>query len=150
MTKPLRRVCYTLLVSAVGLGVFMSMSEFPDESPSRAKMWSLDDQQVARGAPEISPDRHATLPVEELAPGLFRIESSAGSSVLALRGDTHSLLVDAGTLDGAPDLQSTLDSLRLGPVSHVIVTHYHDDHIAGAAWFKGERRVGCRTREDRC
>ncbi len=77
-----------------------------------------------------------TLTVDEVAPNLYMIESSVGSNVLALRGNGRTLLVDAGPAEGVEQLQATLDSLGLDPVTHVVVTHYHDDHLAGAAWFK--------------
>ena len=55
-----------------------------------------------------------------------------------LRGDRHSVLVDAGTF---AQRERLLQAVRDARVSLILLTHGHMDHAGGAAWLS--RQLGC-------
>jgi len=59
-------------------------------------------------------------------------------NVLALRGDTGTLLVDAQSAKRVELVDSALRSLGAGPVRTIINSHYHGDHIEGNAHFRAK------------
>ena len=60
-----------------------------------------------------------------------------------VRGSDGVLLVDAGTtLIEAAALRADAFALVGGPVSHIVLTHHHFDHVMGSAGF-GEAAIYC-------
>jgi glyoxylase-like metal-dependent hydrolase (beta-lactamase superfamily II) len=74
--------------------------------------------------------------LEELAPGIYRIDAvgpSAVVNVFAIRGHEGWVLVDAG-LPGSPRrIQRALGDLGVQPgaLTTIYLTHHHQDHIGG-------------------
>lgn len=60
----------------------------------------------------------------------------ANGNVLAIRGDTGTLLIDAQSARRVGLLDSALTALNAPRVRLVINTHYHGDHIEGNAHFR--------------
>ena len=88
----------------------------------------MDDSQAASG-----------LILEALAPGIY----AAGGDQALLRPWVGILVTPAGTLlvdsgNGplhAADLQAALERLQAPPVTHILLTHHHWDHVFGSAYF---------------
>lgn len=89
-------------------------------------------------------------PMAGAAPG-FRIETLAPGVHAAIRTDPPGLMVDANCLfivndddvvvvdapEASADLIAALKGITDKPVSHLINTHWHDDHVIGnATWRK--------------
>lgn len=74
-----------------------------------------------------------SLAVEKLDATLYRISGTAAGGVLVLVGDAGLLLVDSGDAGEAAAFDSVLRSISTLPVTHILNTHYHFDHIGGNA-----------------
>jgi len=72
------------------------------------------------------------LEVEPLADGLYLVRGT-GSNVVAQVGPDGVLLVDTGYGPALPALRAALQTLEAGPVTRVVVTHPHEDHMGSAA-----------------
>ena len=83
--------------------------------------------------------------VTEVAPGIYQVSVlRAGVTVLAEGGRV--VLLDAGLRTSAEAVLAFLASKGFKPdsVSHILITHYHPDHIGGLARLQGatDARVG--------
>jgi cyclase len=93
----------------------------------------------------------AALPLAAAAAPGFRIETLAPGVHAAIRTDPPGLMVDANCLfivndadvvvvdapEASQELIAALRKITDKPVSHLINTHWHDDHVIGnAAWRK--------------
>lgn len=74
------------------------------------------------------------MPTDELRPNLFRIQLGRYQCHL-WRTPELAMLVDTGEPDTAGQLVGELRSLGLAPrdLDLVVLTHFHDDHVGGAA-----------------
>ncbi|HUQ50846.1 MAG TPA: MBL fold metallo-hydrolase [Gammaproteobacteria bacterium] len=83
--------------------------------------------------------REATVTSEQLQPGLHVLYGSGGGqvsgNVLVLIGDQGSLVVDTGYPVHVPLYRQEIAKLGGGAVTHVINTHFHDDHSEGNKIF---------------
>jgi len=82
-------------------------------------------------------DRHNAAVLKQLAPNIFWMapEHATDRPALgAIAGDEHTLLVDAGaSVQHARQFQDALAAHSLPPLSHVVLTHSHWDHVFGAS-----------------
>lgn len=69
--------------------------------------------------------------ITEVAPGFQVISGFANGNVLALTGQRSVLVVDAQSAKRVAAADSVLREVTPLPVTLVINTHYHDDHIGG-------------------
>ena len=91
--------------------------------------------------PETTP--HLTL--QALTPGIY----AAGGEQALLRPwlgvvitPAGTVLIDSGNGPGhAAALQTALGHLQAPPVTHILLTHHHWDHVFGSAFFPGARVV---------
>ena len=96
--------------------------------------------------------KRMTVPVEELAPGVFRLEIAAPIPVNVglVVGDEGCALVDSGTTEAnARAILAALGRITDQPLRYVINTHHHGDHSFGNFWCRPARLVGhrqCRAR----
>lgn len=77
-------------------------------------------------------------------PDKDRVASTVGVIV----GDTETVLVDAGNSPQlARSIRSSLKTIKAPPISHIIYTHHHWDHVFGAHLFgvPAVAHVQCRT-----
>jgi cyclase len=76
---------------------------------------------------------------EELQPGLHVLYGAGGGqtsgNVLVLFGASGALVVDTGYSQHAPKYREAIERLGGGAVTHVINTHWHDDHSEGNKVF---------------
>ena len=73
--------------------------------------------------------------VEEIGGGLYAVTEGVYQSIFLTTGEGV-ILVDAPpTLD--PNLRAAIASVTDEPVTHLVYTHHHADHIGGAAPFAG-------------
>lgn len=74
---------------------------------------------------------------ERLAPGLHRCRLSFCDVTVGLvSGRAGALLVDSGTtLTEAAAIDADVRELAGHPVTHIVLTHKHFDHVLGSAWF---------------
>lgn len=68
------------------------------------------------------------LSVRRLGDGLHLVQG-AGSNVVVMLGEDGVLLVDTGYGPALPALRSAIAAVGGGPVTHLIVTHPHEDHM---------------------
>lgn len=80
------------------------------------------------------------LSIRTLADGLHLIQG-AGANILALVGDDDVLLVDSGYAPALPALRSAIAAIGGGPVTRLIVTHAHEDHMGATAGLGPEAVV---------
>ncbi|MDY7092451.1 MAG: MBL fold metallo-hydrolase [Acidobacteriota bacterium] len=125
------------------------MSRFPSLpiSPARRGLCSLPLLVILGccflvGYPAGAADEPAAVaepaPIEELAPGIHRIELGADGAVVAVDGPRGRLLVDSGSAAALPRLLAALETLPPLPVRLVINTHYHADHLGGNGTFRAQ------------
>jgi glyoxylase-like metal-dependent hydrolase (beta-lactamase superfamily II) len=83
--------------------------------------------------------REASVTTEQVKPGLYVLRSAGGTqvsgNVLALMGDKGSLVIDSGYSQFVPKYREAIAALHGGAVTHVINTHWHDDHSEGNKLF---------------
>jgi glyoxylase-like metal-dependent hydrolase (beta-lactamase superfamily II) len=85
------------------------------------------------------PPREAAVTTEPLAPDLHVLYGTGGGqvsgNVLALITAQGTLVVDTGYPVHVPKYREAIATLRGGPVTHAINTHWHDDHSEGNKLF---------------
>ena len=85
------------------------------------------------------PQREASVTTEQVKPGLYVLRSAGGTqvsgNVLAVLGDAGVLLIDSGYPQFVPKYREAIATLHGGAVTHVINTHWHDDHSEGNKLF---------------
>ncbi|PRI13724.1 MBL fold metallo-hydrolase [Mycobacterium shigaense] len=76
---------------------------------------------------------------ELLGPGVHRCRLSfCDVTVGVVSGVAGALLVDSGTtLTEAAAIDADVRELAGHPVTHIVLTHKHFDHVLGSAWFTG-------------
>jgi glyoxylase-like metal-dependent hydrolase (beta-lactamase superfamily II) len=76
---------------------------------------------------------------EQLAPRVHRCRLPFCDVTIGLiHGSTAALLVDTGTtLTEAAAVDSDVRELAGRPVTHIVLTHKHFDHVLGSSWFAG-------------
>lgn len=79
--------------------------------------------------------RAAAVTTEQLAPDLHVLFGAGGGqvsgNVLALTTPQATLVVDSGYTVHVPKYREAIAALRGGPITHVVNTHWHDDHSEG-------------------
>jgi cyclase len=86
------------------------------------------------------PPRAPGVSHKALKPNVFVLRSDGGTqvagNVLAIVGDNGVLLVDSGYPQFVPKYREVLGAFSHGgPITHVINTHWHDDHSEGNKLF---------------
>jgi cyclase len=85
------------------------------------------------------PPREASVTTEQVKPGLYVLRSAGGTqvagNVLAVLGDAGVLVIDSGYSQFVPKYRDAIAVLHGGAVTHVINTHWHDDHSEGNKLF---------------
>ena len=85
------------------------------------------------------PPREASVTTEQVKPGLYVLRSAGGTqvagNVLAVLGDAGVLIIDSGYPQFVPKYRESIAALHGGTVTHVINTHWHDDHSEGNRLF---------------
>ena len=93
----------------------------------------------AAAAAAQEPPREASVTTEQVKPGLYVLRSAGGTqvsgNVLAVLGATGTLIVDSGYPQFVPKYREAIATLHGGAVTHVINTHFHDDHSEGNKLF---------------
>ncbi len=81
---------------------------------------------------------------EQLGTGVWRTRLPFLDVTVGLvSGNTHALLVDAGTtLAEARGIEADITALTGQHVTRIILTHNHFDHVLGCSWFK-EAEIYC-------
>ncbi|MEY2668848.1 MAG: hypothetical protein RJA59_1486, partial [Pseudomonadota bacterium] len=80
----------------------------------------------------------ATAPPREVAPGVILVDTGyvrpGVAAAWIVKGGASAAVIETGTARSVPHLLAALSSQGIAPgaVSHVIVTHVHLDHAAGA------------------
>jgi cyclase len=81
------------------------------------------------------PPREAAVATETLKPGVHVLRGAGGGqaagNVLVLLGTQGALVVDSGYPQFVPKYREAIASLSGGAITHVINTHWHDDHSEG-------------------
>ena len=94
---------------------------------------------TAAAAAQPPPPREAGVAFKPLKPNVFALRSEGGTqvagNVLAVIGEKGVLLVDSGYPQFVPKYREVLGMLHGGAVTHVINTHWHDDHSEGNKLF---------------
>jgi glyoxylase-like metal-dependent hydrolase (beta-lactamase superfamily II) len=97
---------------------------------------------AAAPAAAQEPPREAAVTTEQLAPDLNVLFGAGGGqvsgNVLALTTPQATLIVDSGYPVHVPKYREAIAALRGGPVTHVVNTHWHDDHSEGNKLFGPE------------
>ena len=70
-------------------------------------------------------------PMNKIAPSV-----GDDGNIAASFGDDGIVLVDVEEAGHGPKIHSALRSIADKPVRFVILTHYHDDHVGGSAFFQ--------------
>ena len=106
---------------------------------TRQVLWAACFLLVAAAAAAQEAPRAASVAHKLLKPNVVVLRSEGGTqvagNVLAVIGDKGVLLVDSGYPQFVPWYRTVLDMLHGGPVTHVINTHWHDDHSEGNKLF---------------
>jgi glyoxylase-like metal-dependent hydrolase (beta-lactamase superfamily II) len=76
---------------------------------------------------------------------LMRVAFGAGGNVLVMREGGRSLLVDTKNAGFGAVLRAEAEAFG-GPLSHVVLTHHHGDHIGGTPAFRPDVPVVGQTR----
>jgi glyoxylase-like metal-dependent hydrolase (beta-lactamase superfamily II) len=74
-----------------------------------------------------------SLTARAMGPGVWIVPGPPGGTVLAVQGSGAALLVDAQSAEAAPAVARALSAVQLAPVTTLVHTHYHEDHIAGTS-----------------
>jgi glyoxylase-like metal-dependent hydrolase (beta-lactamase superfamily II) len=94
---------------------------------------------LAGAAAAQEPPREASVTTEQVKPGLYVLRSAGGTqvagNVLAVLGDAGVLVIDSGYPQFVPKYREAIAALHGGAVTHVINTHWHDDHSEGNKLF---------------
>ena len=81
------------------------------------------------------PPREAAVATETLKPGVHVLRGAGGGqaagNVLVLLGAQGALVVDSGYPQFVPKYREAIAALSGGAITHVINTHWHDDHSEG-------------------
>jgi cyclase len=100
----------------------------------RAVIWSV---LISAAAAAHAQERPAppTVTSEQLEPSVHVLRGSGGGqaagNVLVLLGEGAALVVDTGYPQFVPKYQEAIAALNGGAITHVINTHWHDDHSEG-------------------
>jgi cyclase len=101
----------------------------------RAVIWSVLILAAAAAADAQERPAPPTVTSEQLAPSVHVLRGSGGGqaagNVLVLLGDGAALVVDTGYPQFVPKYQEAIAALNGGAITHVINTHWHDDHSEG-------------------
>src|SRR6516165_8966876 len=74
----------------------------------------------------------STITVQKLR-GNVSVLMGAGGNIAVLTGRDGKLLIDSGFAGARPKITAALASISSDPIKHLINTHWHFDHTAGAA-----------------
>ena len=104
--------------------------------PTVTALFALTCAAIA-GAQE--PPREASVTTEQVKPGLYVLRSAGGTqaagNVLAVLGENGALVIDSGYPQFVPSYREAIGELHGGKVTHVVNTHWHDDHSEGNKLF---------------
>jgi glyoxylase-like metal-dependent hydrolase (beta-lactamase superfamily II) len=78
--------------------------------------------------------------IEKVADNLYRIPGGGGNSAVWVRNDGV-LLVDTKVANNGPKLLELIRSVTDKPVTHIINTHTHGDHVGSNAFFPTQVEV---------
>ena len=88
------------------------------------------------------PPREPSVTTEQVKPDLYVLRSAGGTqvsgNVLALIREDAVLVIDSGYSQFVPKYREAIAALHGGKVTHVINTHWHDDHSEGNKLFGPE------------
>ena len=88
------------------------------------------------------PPREPSVTTEQVKPDLYVLRSAGGTqvsgNVLALIGKDAVLIIDSGYSQFVPKYREAITALHGGKITHVINTHWHDDHSEGNKLFGPE------------
>ena len=130
--RPTRLLAVALTASLLAPSAFAARSEVCKLAPSDAARATAAERAFAV-------DRELGYGLEELADGVYAA-SDGNFSMAVIVTEEGVVLVDAPTSMGAviaPMVRSVTDR----PITHVIYSHAHADHIGGAAELEGDFRV---------
>ena len=106
---------------------------------TRQVLWAACFLLVAAAAAAQEAPRAPGVAHKLLKPNVVVLRSEGGTqvagNVLAVIGDKGVLLVDSGYPQFVPWYREVLGMLHGGPITHVINTHWHDDHSEGNKLF---------------
>ena len=80
--------------------------------------------------------------VAKLADNVFHIFAMGYSSVVVI-GDDEVLITDTGVPPRAPVLQAEIARLTDNPITRIVLTHEHYDHVAGTEQFGDDVEIIC-------
>jgi len=91
-----------------------------------------------RAADDAPAPKPVTLSVEKLDDTLYRISGSEAGGVMVLVGKKGLLLVDSEDATHAAVFDSVLRTVSPLPVTTIVNTHYHYDHVGGNERYKAK------------
>lgn len=78
----------------------------------------------------------------QVTPRVYIVQAKNDDADIAVYvGETHAIVIDTGLGPIAPNLRDEVRKISSKPISHVLLTHYHFDHIGGAELFAREAPV---------
>ena len=83
--------------------------------------------------PNRSPEACVDMPFTQCRDGIWEIDEFDCASCFLVEGTERALLLDTGV--GIGDLRWLVENRITEKPYEVIVTHNHEDHLGGAAWF---------------
>lgn len=96
--------------------------------------------------PQVAPDRvlaahcdaMATPEVQEVSPGVFVALYYDLANTTVLQRPEGRIVIDPGMSPSrAREARAALDEVTSGPITHIVYTHSHIDHVGGASvWFE--------------
>jgi beta-lactamase superfamily II metal-dependent hydrolase len=73
---------------------------------------------------------------------VYFIDVEGGQATLFVTPSGESLLIDTGWADSAKLIAATVRQAGLQRIDYVVITHYHEDHVGGAAALARELPIG--------
>ncbi|MEA4870096.1 MAG: MBL fold metallo-hydrolase [Christensenella sp.] len=114
-----------------------------DVSPASGEVLTAEGEDSSSeaepsGAQAATPDPAAS-PAEQPLPALLPADNAFAilfvnvgkADAAILRFGTHTVLIDTGSKDSAPQLLAGLNALRVTQIDAVFITHSHSDHLGG-------------------